>query len=69
MSRPGHRGIKKSLGYAYTWLGEFDKAFALLEQIPESRTEMETYTWWWNTTNREDLSQKASNMADLLSSE
>ena len=66
---PSHRGIIKNLGYCYTWLGEYDKALLLLEQIPEAGEEMQTYTWWWNTNNREDLAQKASNMANLLSSE
>ena len=44
---PGHRGIFKNLGYAYAWLGEFDKAQVLLAEIPESQKEMSIYIGWW----------------------
>ena len=37
----GHRGVKKNLGYAYVWGGEFEPAQAVLGQIPEARYEME----------------------------
>ena len=57
---PNHRGIIKSLGYCYVWLGEMDKAQILLDQIPESQHEMEVYIWWWGTQGRPDLSDKAS---------
>jgi O-antigen ligase len=64
---PGHRGVMKSLGYAYTWSGQYDKALALLQQIPEARQELETYTWWWTTQNRADFSMKSGLMAKQLS--
>lgn len=57
---PAHRGIKKSLGYCYIWLGEFEKADFYVMQIPEAREEIQTYSWWWQTKNRGDLAEKAS---------
>ena len=54
-SSPSHRGIIKNLGYCYVWLGEMDKAKALLEQIPESQQELDVYSWWWGVHGREDL--------------
>lgn len=59
---PTHRGIIKSLGYCYVWLGEMDKAQRLLDQIPEAKHEMEVYVWWWGTQARPDLSERASRM-------
>lgn len=63
---PNHRGIIKSLGYCYTWLGEFDEAEWLLAQIPEAQSEMQTYVWWWGTQRREDLAANASQMSAQL---
>ena len=63
---PAHRGIIKSLGYCYVWLGEMDEAQALLRQIPEAQHEMEVYSWWWGTQGRPDLSERASLMAQRL---
>src|SRR5688572_1063641 len=57
---PSHRGIIKSLGYCYVWLGDIDKAQTLLDQIPEAQNEMKVYIWWWDTQGRSDLSEKAS---------
>jgi hypothetical protein len=59
---PNHRGIIKSLGYCYVWLGDLDKAQKLLDQIPEAHHEMEVYIWWWETQGRLDLSENASMM-------
>jgi tetratricopeptide (TPR) repeat protein len=63
---PNHRGIIKNLGYAYVWLGEFDKAQTLLDHIPESQKEMSVYIWWWDTQGRPDLSENASMMVSRL---
>ena len=63
---PNHRGIIKSLGYCYVWLGEMEKAQALLDQIPEAKHEMEVYIWWWGTQDRPDLSERASRIASRL---
>jgi O-antigen ligase len=57
---PNHRGIIKSLGYCYVWLGDMDKAQTLLDQIPEAQNEMKVYIWWWGTQGRPDLSERAS---------
>ena len=57
---PNHRGIIKSLGYSYVWLGEMDKAQTLLDWIPEAQDEMKVYIWWWGIQGRPDLSEKAS---------
>jgi len=67
--KPNHRGIIKSLGYCYTWLGEYNKAADLLLQIPEAKEEMQNYIWWWQTQDRSDLAEHASIMAEFLSSE
>jgi hypothetical protein len=62
---PDHRGILKTLGYSYVWIGEFDQAAALLKSIPESDREMNVYTGWWLSQGREDLSKLAVDMANL----
>jgi tetratricopeptide (TPR) repeat protein len=63
---PDHRGIIKNLGYAYVWLGELDKAQALLNRIPEAQDEMSVYIWWWATQGRPDLSENAAMMVSRL---
>jgi hypothetical protein len=63
---PNHRGIIKNLGYSYVWLGELDKAQALLGRIPEAQNEMKVYIWWWETQGRPDLSENASIMVSRL---
>jgi len=63
---PNHRGIIKSLGYCYVWLGKMDNAQKLLGQIPEAQHEMKVYIWWWDTQGRPDLSEKASLMTSRL---
>ena len=57
---PEHRGIKKTLGYCYIWLGEFEKAEFYLKQIPEVMEEIQTYSWWWETKNQDILAGRAS---------
>jgi tetratricopeptide (TPR) repeat protein len=63
---PNHRGIVKSLGYCYVWLGELDQAQKLLNRIPEAQNEMKVYSWWWETQGRSDLSARASMMVSRL---
>jgi hypothetical protein len=63
---PNHRGIIKSLGYCYAWLGDIDKAETLLDRIPEAQHEMQVYLWWWETQGRPDLSDRASQMVSRL---
>ena len=63
---PNHRGIIKSLGYCYVWLGDMDRAQTLLDRIPEAQDEMKVYIWWWGTQGRPDLSERASLMSSRL---
>jgi predicted Zn-dependent protease len=66
LADPGHRGVIKTLGYSYVWLGQLDQAAPLLAQIPEAATEMETYSWWWGTQDRPDLADSAAAMLTIL---
>jgi lipopolysaccharide biosynthesis regulator YciM len=61
-----HRGIIKSLGYAYVWSGEFDQAAPLVNQIPEASQELSTYIWWWQEQGRDDLAENAATMLKQL---
>ena len=63
-----HRGIIKALGYCYVWLGNLEKAELLLSDIPEAKSELDVYTWWWGMQGRADLSKKASLMISQLES-
>ncbi len=56
---PTHRGITKSLGYCYAWLGDREKAPVFLKDIPEALAELDAYIWWWETKGRLDLSDNA----------
>lgn len=61
-----HRGVRKSLGYSYTWKGRMDKALELLIHIPEAGYEMDIYATWWGNQGRKDLQEKSSEMSRLL---
>jgi O-antigen ligase len=63
---PSHRGIIKSLGYCYVWLGDMKKALPLLLQIHEAKEELDVYSWWWTVQGRSDLSKNASTALDIL---
>jgi hypothetical protein len=63
---PGHRGIIKSLGYCYVWLGDYNKAHRLLSEIPEASEELGIYIWWWGNRDRYDLSDRAFQMISRL---
>ena len=65
---PYHRGIKKSLGYCYVWLGLYSEAATLLRDIPEAGEEIKTYIWWWQTQSQEDLSYRAQQMVNYFES-
>ena len=65
---PGYRGIVKSLGYSLAWVGQYQKAVAILKNIPEARQEMSVYSGWWTTQGRPDLAQNAATMVRLLDS-
>jgi len=64
---PNHRGIIKSLGYCYVWLGDMEKAREFLVDIPEAKEELDVYVWWWESQGRDDLSVKASVALNALS--
>jgi Tfp pilus assembly protein PilF len=61
-----HRGIRKSLGYAYVWESDLENAERMLQEISEARDEMEVYSWWWGENNRRDLATQASEMVSIL---
>jgi O-antigen ligase len=63
---PDHRGIRKSLGYAYVWGDKLERAERLLEEIDEAKSEMKVYTWWWKEHDRSDLSSQASELVKIL---
>ena len=63
---PEHRGIRKNLSYSFVWTGQFDRALPLLQTIPESRNEMDVYSWWWGTQGRIDLAENAQSMVLLM---
>jgi len=61
-----HRGINKNLGYSYAWLGKFEQAAPLLNQIPEASQELSTYIWWWGTQGQDDLAVNAETMLSYI---
>ena len=63
---PFHRGVRKVLGYAYVWQGQLDLAAELLSTIPEAKSELDTYSWWWGTQGRDDLAARAAAMVERL---
>ncbi len=63
---PNHRGSRKVLGYCYAWLGRPEQAASLLSTIPEARSELEVYEWWWSERGRADLSQFAAETIERL---
>lgn len=64
---PDHRGIAKSLGYSYVWLGEYEAAALLLAQVPEAAYELSNYRYWWRENGRDDLARRAEEMETFLS--
>jgi hypothetical protein len=63
---PSHRGLIKNLGYSYAWLGDINKSHSYLEKIPETKSEMDAYVWWWDTQGRHDLSTNAIQLASTI---
>ncbi|MEJ2706175.1 MAG: O-antigen ligase family protein [Anaerolineales bacterium] len=63
---PGHRGIRKALGYSYAWDGKLDQSVSMLADIPEAESEMKVYIHWWQQQNREDLALKAQQVYTRL---
>lgn len=65
-SDPGHRGVRKRLGYVYAWMGDFKRAAQMLRSISEAPQELEVYAWWWKTQGRDDLSLRAEQLLAYL---
>jgi predicted Zn-dependent protease len=63
---PGHRGVRKSLGYSLAWSGRVGQAAELLDAIPEARHELLNYIGWWRQLGRLDLAESARQTAELL---
>lgn len=63
---PAHYGIRKLLGYSYLWLGDVDQAARYLTPDSETLKELDSYTYWWTTQNRPDLSSLAGQASDRL---
>ena len=66
MKDPNHTGIRKSLGFAYVWTGDFDKAFSLIHFYPEAAGELESYCTWWQLNGNAKLSLNANKMLEYL---
>jgi tetratricopeptide (TPR) repeat protein len=63
---PYHKGIQKTLGYGLAWNGQFERAGAVLSEIPEARQELSVYTWWWGIQERNDLSSGAASTLEFI---
>lgn len=63
---PTNRGVIKTLGYSYAWVGDFDQALVNLRRFREARQEMNVYVTWWTTQGRPDLSEFAATMEEHL---
>lgn len=68
IAAPNHRGIKKSLGYSYLWMGDLQKAQQILAEIPEASNELDAYYWWWINQDRADLANHAYSLLRELNS-
>jgi hypothetical protein len=66
LQTPGHRGIRKALGYSYAWSGNQQLAARLLEELPETRGELRVYVGWWKQHNRVDLSNQAKQISAFM---
>ncbi|MCC6569392.1 MAG: O-antigen ligase family protein [Anaerolineales bacterium] len=63
---PAHRGITKSLGYCYAWLGDFENSKLLLSSMPEAGKELSEYVRWWQAQGYAEFSNNASALAAEL---
>ena len=67
LSNPDHRGIKKNLAYCYLWSNNKIDSEELLVAIPEAKSELDAYAWWWDSHNEPELSRIALEMSSVLS--
>lgn len=63
-----HIGIRKSLAFSYVWNNQNEEAQPLLAEIPEAQSELEVYSWWWTSQDRNDLAEQAAQMLAQLES-
>lgn len=63
---PAHRGITKSLGYCYAWLGDLESSKTLLRSMPEAWKELSEYVRWWQAQGYAEFSNNASVLAAEL---
>lgn len=63
---PNHMGIRKRLGYAYVWTGDFTQAYPLLAGYPEAINELDSYYYWWQNHGEPSLSVNASQMVEYM---
>lgn len=66
LQRPTHRGIRKTLGFSYVWVGDYAKAKMLLGDLPEAIRELHIYQGWWKERGREDLANQAVSMMAFI---
>lgn len=64
---PAHRGVAKSLGYCYAWLGDLESSKTLLSSMPEAWKELSEYVRWWQAQGYAEFSNNASVLATDLS--
>jgi tetratricopeptide (TPR) repeat protein len=63
---PEHRGLRKVLGYAYIWTGQFEKSVPLMIDIPWIKDEFRSYRKWWQAHGRGDLSTRSDRMLEIF---
>lgn len=61
-----HQGIQKALGYSYLWAGQPAEALDLLLGLQLVESEMQAYVNWWRAHGRQDLAERAADMAQRL---
>jgi tetratricopeptide (TPR) repeat protein len=66
MNAERHRGVRKALGYCYTWLGRLEQAVVTLAPIPEAARELRVQARVWRGRGRPDLAQWATEVSTRL---
>ena len=63
---PTNPATIKTLGFAYVWAGELEKARDLLQSVPEIVEELNYWGWWRGTRQQVGLSKYAYQVSLLL---
>ena len=69
--QPGNQATLKSLGLAYLWTGQLDRARELLQQLDDQAElveELNNWRRWWETNDRAALSLYAGELVQQLGS-